>query len=743
MCLHVILIICNLEGVNHYITTLLLLCSGLHIDLSGQCTHPDYDALISIYDAMNGPNWQNNAGWDDLLAPGVECDPCSWQNVFCTNNRVSYLNFSESASNFIGHFPDVELPHLEGLFVLGGHFQVKMPSFNKCPLLNTLTLSSCVYDFDITQELNSNTITSFTYLAHDEQEMSVFPFLPQLKSFTYGSSSVSAVAIPENLAYEKLEYLQISDSNIASVPNFKGLPNLIELSIQLSWVRYTGDPALLPEINIPDFNNLPNLETFSYTSNIKTQNNIPAFQFLSNLKSLNLAFNNLTGDSPNLQNLPNLRSLNLSHNELSGPLPNFEFNPELEVLRANHNQFTGTIPDSYSDLENLIILIIGENNLSGCFPDFICDIGFYGEGNDLMIHGGHHQAFCSEPNFNQVGAYCGRLDSIENGVIQEDCSCLFVECDNDDPQLIELLKFYETTDGDDWTRHDIWREADKGVVCDPCLRHPVFGRWFGVNCDEDGNIVSIDMDGLHDGLLLNLQGNNLSGTLPELNLPQLKTLILTGNELSGPLPDLNTYPNLEQLGVAFNQFTGPLPDFSTVPKLRNFRGSYNQFSGNLDKLADLDEIEIFTASNNKLEGCYPENICDINLVSLIDNFSLPWQGNYVNFCLGEQEVGAPCKDANGNTGVIDMECNCAISSSTINLEEELILLYPNPARDELNIRHSNYYKNYEIKDLSGRTILNGALSDDFIQTHILSSGIYILVLYNERGNKTTSRFIKS
>ena len=56
---------------------------------SGQCTtgscHPDYPALIALYNATNGDNWTNNTNW------GANCDVCNWAGITCENNRVTRI----------------------------------------------------------------------------------------------------------------------------------------------------------------------------------------------------------------------------------------------------------------------------------------------------------------------------------------------------------------------------------------------------------------------------------------------------------------------------------------------------------------------------------------------------------------------------------------------------------------------------------------------------------------------------
>ena len=72
-------------------------------------------------------------------------------------------------------------------------------------------------------------------------------------------------------------------------------------------------------------------------------------------------------------------------------------------------------------------------------------------------------------------------------------------------QKDSLLTLYESTGGPFWSRNDNWN-----VTADPCGNPP----WIGVTCDPLGQNVKE----------LYFYGNNLTGTLPDLQLPALTNL---------------------------------------------------------------------------------------------------------------------------------------------------------------------------------------------------------------------------
>ncbi|KAJ3100996.1 hypothetical protein HDU96_010175 [Phlyctochytrium bullatum] len=111
-----------------------------------------------------------------------------------------------------------------------------------------------------------------------------------------------------------------------------------------------------------------------------------------------------------------------------------------------------------------------------------------------------------------------------------------------------LFTLYAATNGPQWSNSFGWNETmTQGTNC--CLS-------FGVGC-TDGKVTSLD-----------LSGNNLSGTLPEIftELESLKSLDLSENTLGGAIPT-SLYDLLDdaQVDLRNNQFMGVVPDMGLSP----------------------------------------------------------------------------------------------------------------------------------------------------------------------------------
>ncbi|WP_353571336.1 leucine-rich repeat domain-containing protein [Candidatus Albibeggiatoa sp. nov. BB20] len=113
----------------------------------------------------------------------------------------------------------------------------------------------------------------------------------------------------------------------------------------------------------------------------------------------------------------------------------------------------------------------------------------------------------------------------------------------------ELVHFYQTTGGDNWTDNEGWLQTHQ-----PC-------DWYGIRC-ENGSVVKLVLGNL-------FIDNNLTGNIPDFNaLTQLKELFLSNNKLSGAIPDFNALTQLQTLSLSENRLSGAIPDLSALTQLQ-------------------------------------------------------------------------------------------------------------------------------------------------------------------------------
>ena len=67
------------------------------------------NALISLYDATDGSNWNNNNGWN------TASDPCTWFGVGCDIMLNNVISIFLESNNLVGTLPNTVFPALNTL----------------------------------------------------------------------------------------------------------------------------------------------------------------------------------------------------------------------------------------------------------------------------------------------------------------------------------------------------------------------------------------------------------------------------------------------------------------------------------------------------------------------------------------------------------------------------------------------------------------------------------------------------
>jgi GEVED domain/CARDB/Domain of unknown function DUF11/Secretion system C-terminal sorting domain len=204
---------------------------------------------------------------------------------------------------------------------------------------------------------------------------------------------------------------------------------------------------------------------------------------------------------------------------------------------------------------------------------------------------------------------------------------------------LQLVRLYNATNGANWTRK--WN-----------LNTPI-DTWAGIAVNPDGCVRAVA-----------LPNNNLTGTLPDLNLPNVTYFGLDENKIGGAIPNL-VLPNLTQLFLSKNLFNGTIPNFNfpnvtdiylgenqlsgtipslNLPKLTGLFLYINQLSGVLPNFNLLPNLKSLVLYTNQLSGSIPNFniptlltlVLDSNRLSgTIPNFTLP---NLVNLSLVNNQL---------------------------------------------------------------------------------------------------------
>ncbi len=314
---------------------------------------PDRGTLITLYNALDGPNWTHSANWlsNRLLGTwhGVETDD---------NGRVTSLSLSDN--NLSGSIPP-ELGNLTNLQELDLHENAQLscsipPELGNLTNLRRLSLFSTPFlpaIFPPSWDPVPNPLCSIPAELGN---------LTNLQELRLGLHDLSGGIPPELGNLTNLQRLDLSFNALSgSIPSELGnLANLYWLDLSINALSGSIPSKL---------GNLANLQILNLNLNGLFGGIPPELGNLSNLQALELGFNRLSGGiPPELGNLANLKALELGFNRLSGSVPPELGNlSELTHLSLSYNEdLTGPLPDTFTSLDNLQWLILDSTGL--CVP---------------------------------------------------------------------------------------------------------------------------------------------------------------------------------------------------------------------------------------------------------------------------------------------------------------------------------------------------------------------------------------
>ncbi|XP_054811786.1 receptor-like protein EIX2 isoform X4 [Prosopis cineraria] len=224
-----------------------------------------------------------------------------------------------------------------------------------------------------------------------------------------------------------------------------------------------------------------------------------------------------------LKNCQNLEILDVRENKLSGSIPNWLWH-KVKILQLRSNHFRGNIPPEICKLASLIVLDLANNNISGSLPSCL-----YNMTAMTSPHSSHYG----------VPSWCITASSMA------------VEFEG---TVLLLIKGAERT-------------YSQYLVC------------------------SID-----------ISSNNMSGTLPSeiVSLAELRSLNLSHNQFEGNIPkEIGNLKQLESLDLASNRLSGEIPQSMVgLSFLGAMNLSFNNFSGKIPSGTQLQSFDALSYIGN-------------------------------------------------------------------------------------------------------------------------------------------------
>ena len=548
----------------------------------------DLDGLKALYDATDGDNWSRRDNWF-TDAPLAE-----WYGVTIDfDGRVSELNFdynlltgelppelsnltnlkrlSLGVNRLTGEIPHQlgELTNLIRIGLSSNQLAGSIPAeLGNLTNLTGLYLGANLLAGDIPAELGRLTNLRVLYLDGNEltlsnEALSGISNLVNLEALGLANNRLSGEIPAEFSNLEKLVQLRLSNNQLTGeIPlELIRLANM-EL-LQLGRNQLTG---VIPS----ELGGLSNLEILELNENRLTGQIPDRLGDLTLLESLHLDSNQLTGDIPSaLSDLTELDELYLAGNQLTGCIPALgdvkgnDFD-ELGLPFCVDTNPTPTVPDCVDQLPDDIS--VAGTWSTDCTSDIDAPSGrgdryakfytftLYAESDVTITLSSDEDAFLylrtgtstdgaalhENDDYNYPASTDSRIEeTLEAGTYTIEATTYAAGVTGDFILTVNgigplddraaLTALYNATGGDDWDDNDNW------------LTDAPLDEWYGVDTDEEGRVIVLD-----------LAGNDLVGHIPpELGeLSELEVLELNSNLLTGTLPpELGKLSELEHVEI--------------------------------------------------------------------------------------------------------------------------------------------------------------------------------------------------
>ncbi|KAM5553921.1 receptor kinase-like protein Xa21 [Rosa sericea] len=423
------------------------------------------------------------------------------------------------------------------------------------------------------------------------------------------------------------EIVVLSLSNnrlIGSIPPGIGaLQNLEELHLDFN--SLTG---FIP----PTIGNLSNLKQFLVQGNNITGSIPKDLGRLSNLQRLGLANNSLTGAIPfDIFNISSLHFFTAAFNSLSGTFPSSTgiLLPNIEGLYLSANQFTGAIPAYFSNFSKLHLLDLSQNLLYGAIPMSLGSIQ-----NLRILNLGRNQ-LSGEPGVLELRFLSSIFNSSSLRVLALDDNPLNgIMPDSFRNQSYSFQNIYAPRcqiKGHIPSSIGFLKNLTSLVLLNNNMTGNLPSSIGGLEMMHRLYLDSNNIEGLIPDELcllrnlgeLLLSNNNFSGVIPSCiaNLEGLQKVLLNSNRLTSTVPiNLWNLENLVFLDLSFNSLSGDLPSSMRKTKvLQMIDLSSNQISGNIPTvIGEFQSLSSLNLSNNMFVGSVPQSFGDLKGLEILD-----------------------------------------------------------------------------------------------------------------------------
>jgi len=655
----------------------------------GQVPTSERDALIAIYNATDGPNWDSY-------------DAQNWN----TSNPVSTWR-GITVGNINGQ------DHIIGILIRSndGMSGSLPPEIGDFPELTNLQIRSCPgLTGNIPSEIGNLTKLEELDLFFNDLSGTIpatLSNLTQLKSVYLNSNHLSGV-FPDLTNCPQLKHINITtnDFDFAGLePHYQNLKNLC--------VANGGGLYVSPMNPIDNELSIDMVNGNSYTFNMPTVNGTGVtYQWYHNDQAIpgetgqTLQINNAQhsdlGDYTCKASSPIVTDLTIDRSfiHLYGPVIQSDYDALMAIYNATDgsnwtdNTNWGTSQSVYTwhgikmRGDRVSEIDLSENNLNGTIPSAIGDltelikINFSKNGGWNYYPGNLHGAIPPE---------IGNLSNLK------DLWITLAKLSGNIPPEIGNLTNLESL--------GFWVNDLTGTIP-----------------DELGNLINLK--------ILTLEENDLTGNIPVTfaNLTAMENFWVNGNQLSGDIPDIfQNWPNLDFFSIGYYEQDS------------NHNTAFNNFTGDLD-LSQNTHLRWCTAQSQSLSTINVRNGNNHNFYPLYadDNSHLT--------CVFVDDANASYLSnwhIDPTAHFVENQAECDASSINDETLQQNIEIYPNPTNGILYINNEQniVLRKVIVYNFLGQVVKNNTDMNKIDITN-LPNGIYYVGIETDKKDKAFYKVIK-
>ncbi|XP_023887735.1 probable LRR receptor-like serine/threonine-protein kinase At3g47570 [Quercus suber] len=611
-----------------------LLCLQPTITATAPTNETDRFALLKFKESVPQDPYNILSSWNDSM------HFCNWLGVKCgrRHQRVTVLDLSGhklrgTLSPYIGN-----LSFLRSIILQNNSFYGEIPQeIGHLFRLQELYLTNNTLEGEILSSLSNCSNLKFLDLYGNKLKGKIptkLGSLMKLKSLQLGANNLVGRIPPSLGNLSSLTMFAVAENNlVGNIPDaISQLNGLVVFSVSDNKLSGTIPSSLYNvsslqtfSVSINQFNGtlpanigltLPNLQCFYFAAN-EFSGPIPtSLCNATQLQQIELGGNKFLGSVPtNLGNLQNLLLLNLGNNYLGKSLhflSSFTNRSRLQTLELEVNQFDGVLPNSISNLSNeLIELYFGNNEISGTIPESLTNLvnliilGL----NDNHFIGVIPIAFGKFEKMQSLGIFGNRLSGEIPASIGNLTQLFEIYLDDNRfegtiPPSLENCQHLQSLDISQNNLNGSIPQQLIGASSLPLLFINLSHNSFtGKLPFEVGNLKNINQ--------MDISNNNLSGEIPTSigNCLILEHLELQGNSFHGAIPSsMASLKGLRHLDVSQNNLSGPIPEgLEKLPFLENLNLSFNNFEGEVPIEGVFKNVSVVSlVGNTRLCGGIPK-----------------------------------------------------------------------------------------------------------------------------------------